>query len=177
MAPRRGLIALVLTAIALVLLLNFKTPQMTVGFGPTAVVAAPPTAGLSPTPPNALYPTAGPTTTTPVAGTSVPPSAPPTAPHTPVAASGQATGQVSETPFGPVQVRISYASGKITDVVAVQVPSDRFRSQAIAAYAVPILRSEALQAQSAQIDTVSGATYTSEGYAMSLQSALDQAHL
>ena len=177
MAPRRGLIALVLTAIALVLLLNFKTPQMTVGFGPTAVVAAPPTAGISPTPPNSLYPTSGPTATSSVAGASVPPSAPPTAPPPPVAASGQATGQVSETPFGPVQVRISYANGKITDVVAVQVPSDRFRSQAIAAYAVPILRSEALQAQSAQIDTVSGATYTSEGYAMSLQSALDQAHL
>jgi uncharacterized protein with FMN-binding domain len=177
MAPRRGLIALVLTAIALVLLLNFKTPQMTVGFGPTAVVAAPPTVGLSPTPPSSLHPTSGPTTTSPVAGASVPPSVPPTAPRPPVAASGQATGQVSETPFGPVQVRISYANGKITDVVAVQVPSDRFRSQAIAAYAVPILRSEALQAQSAQIDTVSGATYTSEGYAMSLQSALDQAHL
>ena len=177
MAPRRGLIALVLTAIALVLLLNFKTPQMTVGFGPTAVVAAPPTAGLSPTPPSSLPPTSGPTATSSVAGTSMPPSAPPTAPPPPVAASGQATGQVSETPFGPVQVRISYANGKITDVVAVQVPSDRFRSQAIAAYAVPILRSEALQAQSAQIDTVSGATYTSEGYAMSLQSALDQAHL
>ena len=175
MAPRRGLIALVVTAIALVLLLNFKTPQMTVGFGPTAVVAAPPTAGLAPTAPSSPPPTAGPTTTPAVAGASVPPPASSSTPRSPAAASGQATGQVSETPFGPVQVRISYANGKITDVIAVQVPSDRFRSQAIAAYAVPILRGEALQAQSAQIDTVSGATYTSEGYAQSLQSALDQA--
>ncbi|MFI5261263.1 MAG: FMN-binding protein [Candidatus Limnocylindrales bacterium] len=177
MVPRRGLIALSLTAIALVLLLNFKTPQMPVGLGPTGVGAAPPTAGISSTVPSSLYPNIGPTTTSAVAGSSGPPSASPTTPHSPVAASGQATGQVSETRFGPVQVRISYANGKITDVVAVQVPSDRFRSQMIAAYAVPILRTEALQAQSAQIDTVSGATYTSQGYAMSLQSALDQAHL
>jgi uncharacterized protein with FMN-binding domain len=175
--PRRGFVALCLTVVALVLLLNFKTPQVTVGFGPTAVVAAPPAAGLSPIAPSSLPPTARPTTTPTVGGPSVQPPASPSSPRSPAAASGQATGQVSETPFGPVQVRISYANGKITDVVAVQVPSDRFRSQAIAAYAVPILRSEALQAQSAQIDTVSGATYTSQGYAMSLQSALDQAHL
>jgi uncharacterized protein with FMN-binding domain len=57
----------------------------------------------------------------------------------------------------------------------VQLPSDRARSQGISSDAGPQLRSEALRAQSARINTVSGATYTSDGYAQSLQSALDRA--
>jgi uncharacterized protein with FMN-binding domain len=83
---------------------------------------------------------------------------------------------VAQTPFGPVQVQVTIAGGKITDVVALQLPSGQGHSAAIAAYAAPILRSEALTAQSAQIDLVSGATYTSQGYASSLQAALDAAH-
>jgi uncharacterized protein with FMN-binding domain len=80
-----------------------------------------------------------------------------------------------QTPFGAVQVQVTLQNGRITDVQALQTPGDQRRSQQISQYAVPQLRSEVLQAQGAQVDTISGATYTSEGYAQSLQSALDQA--
>lgn len=90
---------------------------------------------------------------------------------------GTATGSVAQTRWGPVQVRITVSNGKITDVTAVQVPDGNHRDQEINDYAVPILRQEALDAQSARIDTVSGATVTSDGYRESLQSAIDAAHL
>ena len=67
------------------------------------------------------------------------------------------------------------SGGRITDVQALRLPFDRQRSNEISQFVEPILRSEALQAQSAQIDTVSGATYTSDAYDMSLQSAIDRA--
>ncbi|SCF41325.1 FMN-binding protein [Micromonospora mirobrigensis] len=95
----------------------------------------------------------------------------------PGGASGTATGSVAQTRWGPVQVRITVSGGKITDVTAVQVPDGNHRDQEINDYAVPVLRQEAISAQSANIDTVSGATVTSEGYRESLQSALDAAHL
>ncbi|MFD4598468.1 FMN-binding protein [Streptomyces sp. NPDC058464] len=87
------------------------------------------------------------------------------------------TGDTVQTRWGPVQVKVTIKSGKITDVTAVQYPSDNPRDQQINDYALPQLRSEALAAQSASIDTVSGATYTSQGYQQSLQSALDSAGL
>ncbi|MEU0967639.1 FMN-binding protein [Streptomyces sp. NPDC005917] len=89
-------------------------------------------------------------------------------------ATGTYTGAVAQTPYGPYQFAATFSHGKLTDVKAVQIPSDG-RSQSISAYAVPTLTQEALAAQSAQIQAVSGATYTSEGYAQSLQSALDKA--
>jgi uncharacterized protein with FMN-binding domain len=79
------------------------------------------------------------------------------------------------TPYGPVQVRIVESDGQLTNVVAVQLPSGSPRSSEIAAGAAPILRNEALRANSARIHIVSGATYTSNGYAQSLQSAIDNA--
>jgi len=85
------------------------------------------------------------------------------------------TGDTVQTRWGPVQVRITVKSGRLTDVTAVTYPTDNPRDQEINSYAIPRLRSEALQAQSADIDTVSGATYTSDGYRQSLQSALDSA--
>ncbi|WP_329416739.1 FMN-binding protein [Streptomyces sp. NBC_00704] len=85
------------------------------------------------------------------------------------------TGDSVQTRWGPVQVRITLGNGKLTDVTAVAYPTDNPRDQEINSYAVPRLRAEALQAQSADIDTVSGATYTSDGYRQSLQSALDSA--
>ncbi|MCG7207830.1 FMN-binding protein [Streptomyces arenae] len=87
------------------------------------------------------------------------------------------TGDTVQTRWGPVQVRVTVKNGKITDVTAVQYPTENPRDQQINSYAIPQLRSEALAAQSASIDTVSGATYTSEGYQQSLQSALDSAGL
>ncbi|WP_446216081.1 FMN-binding protein [Micromonospora sp. IBHARD004] len=76
-----------------------------------------------------------------------------------------------------MQVQITVSAGKITDVTALRVPDGNHRDQEINDYAVPILRQQALAAQSAQIDTVSGATVTSDGYRESLQSAIDATHL
>lgn len=87
------------------------------------------------------------------------------------------TGEVVQTRWGPVQVQISVADGAMTDVTAVQHPTGNSRDQQINDYALPVLANEAISAQSAQIDHVSGATVTSEGYVQSLQSALDQANL
>lgn len=85
------------------------------------------------------------------------------------------TGDTVQTRWGPVQVRITIKNSRLTEVTAVTYPTDNPRDQEINSYALPRLRSEALQAQSADIDTVSGATYTSDGYRQSLQSALDSA--
>ncbi|MEU1229576.1 FMN-binding protein [Streptomyces sp. NPDC005828] len=90
--------------------------------------------------------------------------------------SGTYTGDSVDTRYGPVQVRVTVSGGRLTGVVVVRTPSENERDREIAGYAVPMLTSETLTAQSARIDTVSGATYTSEGYIRSLQSALDQAH-
>ena len=89
----------------------------------------------------------------------------------------QVTGSVAQTRWGPVQVRISVAAATITDVAVVEYPSGNSRDDEINGYALPILIQETLQAQSADVDMVSGATITSAGYQQSLQSALDQAGL
>lgn len=90
---------------------------------------------------------------------------------------GTYTGDVEQTRFGPVQVSITVSNGKITDVTALQLTNSDGRSQQISAYAAPILQQEVLAAQSANVSFVSGATYTSDAYLQSVQSALDQAGL
>ncbi|MEU3463510.1 FMN-binding protein [Streptomyces sp. NPDC006733] len=97
-------------------------------------------------------------------------------PSTGSAAGGVRTvdGDTVQTRFGPVQVRVTLTGTKITAVSVLQVPDENGRDQEIAEFSVPQLTQEALDAQSADIDTVSGATYTSEGYISSLQSALDR---
>jgi uncharacterized protein with FMN-binding domain len=92
-------------------------------------------------------------------------------------ASGTYTGDAVETRWGTVQVQITVKDGKITAAEAVQYPNENPKDQQINAYAVPQLNSEAVAAQSASIDAVSGATVTSDGYIESLQSAIDAAHL
>jgi uncharacterized protein with FMN-binding domain len=89
---------------------------------------------------------------------------------------GTYTGDPAETRYGPVQVAATLAQGRLTDVQVLQVPDRNGRDQQIASYALPRLTQEALGAQSAHIDAVSGASYTSQGYIQSLQSALDRAH-
>ncbi|MFJ1580949.1 MULTISPECIES: FMN-binding protein [unclassified Streptomyces] len=89
--------------------------------------------------------------------------------------SGTYTGDPVDTRYGTVQVAATVQGGKLTDVKVVQVPSGSGRDQQITAYAVPRLTQEALTAHSAHIDAVSGASYTSQGYIQSLQSALDKA--
>jgi uncharacterized protein with FMN-binding domain len=87
------------------------------------------------------------------------------------------TGDVAQTQWGPVQVQLAVRGGTITGVKVLQYPSANSRDVEIADYSLPILIKETTQSQSAQIDMVSGATFTSEGYVQSLQSALDQAGL
>ncbi|MEU6218095.1 FMN-binding protein [Streptomyces sp. NPDC047022] len=84
------------------------------------------------------------------------------------------TGEVARTEYGPVQVRLTVSGGKITKADAVQAPKGGLSDQKTA-MAVPKLNQEAVTKQSAQIDAVSGATYTSGGYKQSLQSAIDKA--
>jgi uncharacterized protein with FMN-binding domain len=87
---------------------------------------------------------------------------------------GVFTGPAEYTKWGDVQVQVTVAGGKVTSVTAVQTPTEG-KSQRINARATPVLEREAVAAQSADIDIVSGATYTSTTYAASLQAALDQA--
>lgn len=172
--PKRGAVALITTTLAVFLLFGFKTsdPTNLAGAGPATAIIGDPTPSRQPGPVAV--------TTTPVptprsnGGTSV---ATPVAPtDAPGVASGTFTGSTIRTPYGPVQVAIVMKGGKITDVQELQLPSDRRLSQQISDYAGPILRSQTLSAQSANINGVSGASYTSEGFFESLQSALTQVH-
>jgi uncharacterized protein with FMN-binding domain len=128
------------------------------------------------------------TSTVAIAGATTTPTAP--APTTKPPASGRAIGPTTTTAtagsrtvdgpdvpndYGDVQVRVTLNGSKIVDVKALQLPHDRRRSQQISDYAAPLLRTEVLQAQSANIDLVSGASYTSDSYAQSVQGALDNA--
>jgi uncharacterized protein with FMN-binding domain len=165
--PPRALVAIVTTALGLVLLFSFRTPDSaplrTAGATATQVAAVP---GQSARP--------GPSSET-LGPSRVAVGASPT----PVASTNGGTitktGDDVPNQFGDVQVQVTFTNGKITDVKALQLPFDRRRSAEISQYVEPYLRSEALQAQSAQIDLISGATYTSTSYAESLQSAIDKA--
>jgi uncharacterized protein with FMN-binding domain len=124
--------------------------------------------GIQPTNrPAALAPTSPGPATTQNPGATQSPSSSSTKPRT-------ITGSVINTKYGPVQVRVTAVGTRITDVQAIQLPTGNSRDIQIDNYAVPQLRDEALAAQSAHINTISGATYTSDGYAQSLQSALDK---
>lgn len=87
------------------------------------------------------------------------------------------TGQAVAGRYGPVQVQITVADGNVTEATVVQVPNRNPHDAEVNGHAVPILNREVVDAQSADIDMVSGATVTSTAYIQSLQSALDQAHL
>ncbi len=89
--------------------------------------------------------------------------------------SGTFAGNTIQTNYGPVQVQITVANGKVTAAKALQVPNNDFRSQNINSQAVPYLIQETLQAQSASIQGVGGASYTSYGWQKSLASALAKA--
>lgn len=86
---------------------------------------------------------------------------------------GRFVGKPVTHPYGTVQVAVTIADGKITGT-AVSAPTDG-NSGAINSGAVPKLKAQALESQSAEVDTVSGATYTSTSYSESLQAALDEA--
>ncbi|WP_431976857.1 FMN-binding protein [Micromonospora haikouensis] len=161
---RRITVWLLSTVAALVLLFSYKTSTMGVGGESSAIAAG--TGGDAGT---------GSSTTGTDTGTSGTDAG--TGTGSSGTGSGRYDGSVAQTRWGPVQVRITVSGGKITDVTALQVPDGNHRDQQINDYAVPILRQSALAAQSADIDTVSGATVTSDGYRESLQAAIDAAHL
>jgi hypothetical protein len=85
-------------------------------------------------------------------------------------------GAVARTRWGPVQVQVQIANRRIVEVRVLQQPNGNRTDVEINSYALPQLRQQVLQAQSANVDGVSGATVTSDGYLQSLQSALDTAH-
>ena len=87
------------------------------------------------------------------------------------------TGTSVDTRYGPVQVQLHVRAGHVVKAVAIDYPQAGGRDREINGFAIPQLEQEAVRAQSAQIDTVSGATFTSDGYRRSLQAALDLAHL
>ena len=158
---RRVILAICATAVALVLLLSFKThTQSGVGSSPAATLG-------NPTPGDPA--TGASTSASPAKSGSN---------NGGTAASGTAktvTGAAWPTIYGPVQVQITVKAGKITAVNALEYPEGTPRDQQINAYAIPQLNQETLAANNAHIDTVSGATYTSGGYIGSLQNALDKA--
>ena len=98
-------------------------------------------------------------------------------PVTSVLAAPAGGGPSVSTRWGPVRVQVTVTNGAITGVTVVDYPTGNGKDRAINARAVPILVQETLDAQSADIDMISGATVTSEGYLESLQAALDQAGL
>lgn len=93
----------------------------------------------------------------------------------PGATSRTVDGPVVATRWGPVQVRLTIVDNRITGVTLLQQPSGNSTDEQINAYAVPILVQRTIDAQSAKIDMVTGATVTSEGYVQSLQGAIDKA--
>ncbi|MEV1246691.1 FMN-binding protein [Nonomuraea sp. NPDC050022] len=158
---KRVLLAVVTTAIGLVLLLSFKPHDVT-------GAATQPPAAIAQTQTSA---TPSPTSTEKSATTQK------SATSQKSAASRTVDGDAVDTRWGPVQVQISVAGGKISSVEVLQSPNGNRRDIEINNRALPILHDEAMSAQSAQIDSVSGATYTSDGYTQSLQSAIDRAGL
>ena len=92
------------------------------------------------------------------------------------AISGTYKGSSVSTRFGSVQVQVTIAKGVITEITPLQLTDRDQRSVFISSRAAPVLRSEVLAAQSANVQTIGGATYTCEGYLSSLQAALDSAH-
>jgi uncharacterized protein with FMN-binding domain len=155
---RRALLTLGGTAAGLAALLSFKTHSLAAPAAPAGTPA--PSTGAS-------------SSTSSTAGQAA--SAGHGASAAVSAAARTVTGTVASTQHGPMQVQLTLAGTKIAKVTVLQRTDDGAESDQIDAYAIPKLTSETLAAQSAHIDAVSGASYTSSGYIQSLQSALDKA--
>jgi uncharacterized protein with FMN-binding domain len=163
--PIRAAVALAATAIGVILLFSFRTPQTV-----PLIAAAPPASTATASPAS----TATPSGASPSGGASPTPTPTPT-PAANGLRSGTFTGTDAANGYGSVQVQVVIAAGTITNVSVVRYSSDDPQSATLSSQAFPQLREEVLQAQSAKIDAVSGATFTSESYAQSVQSALDMA--
>ena len=174
---RRAILTLGSTAAGLAALLSFKTHSSVAdvaepGASPAAASAAatPAASGTAPAKAKAK-----------ASSTASPMKMKAKASASPMSGSGGSTatrtitGAVETTMYGPMQVKVTLEGQKITNVSVVQETNDGQESQQIDSFSIPKLTAETLAAQSARIDTVSGATTTSQGYIGSLQSALDQA--
>ncbi len=164
--PVRAAVTLVATAVGVILLVSFRTPPSAL---PSAAVA-PSSTSTSASPTATATPSGAP----PSGGASPTPTATP-APAASGLRSGTFTGQTYSDQYGNLQVQVVISGARITDVKVLQYPENEPQSSFISSQALPLLREEVLQAQSAKIDVISGATFTSENYAASVQSALDLA--
>lgn len=162
---KRVLASLFGTVAGLVMLLSFKTHSQSTGTVAAAVTTTGDTGGGGRS-------TSGTSTSNSTSSSSASSSS-----RTGTTSTKTYTGDAVDTQWGPVQVRITVSNGKVTSATAVEYPTGTARDQQINSYAIPQLNKEAASASSAHIDTVSGATVTSDGYVSSLQSALDQAGL
>ena len=156
---KRILLAFLGTAAGLAGLLSFKSHGHPVGAGGPLPSAALP----------------GGSDSTGTGGGGAAGSTQPSAPRTSSAGNRSIVGDAIQTPYGVVQIKLTMSGNKIAQVSYVQLTAFDERSQQINTAAAPILLQETLSAQSANIDSVSGATFTSDGYVQSLQSALDKA--
>ncbi len=149
-----------------------STPTTVTGTTATTAAAPPPNTGSTST----TAPKKRATTVPPASPTTVPPPSPTTVPATTttaVSSARTATGQAVNYYFGVLSVKVTAAGGKITNVtIATLDDGGNYRSQSIDQQSIPMLEQEAMQAQSANIQSISGASYTSAGFAQSLQSAL-----
>jgi uncharacterized protein with FMN-binding domain len=172
---RRITLWLLSTVAALVLLFSYRTSTNSTEAAASTVISTPTTSPTSTA-------TTSPSTSTNTSTSSTSPSPSASSSTSSGTSSGSTgtktyTGTTASTRWGDVQVVITVTDGKITDVQVPVYPNDNPRDQEINAYALPTLRQETLTAQSADINAVSGATVTSNGYLQSLQAALDAAHL
>lgn len=159
---RRAALAILSTIVGLVLLLSFKTHAVTATSSrPAAIGGAGHTSSGSSS--SGSSDSSSASSGTGSSGSS--------------SASKTVTGEAADTRYGSVQVQITVSGGKVSAVQATEYPQNDPRDQEINSYAIPELNQEATSAGNAQIDMISGATYTSEGYVQSLQSALDKAGL
>jgi uncharacterized protein with FMN-binding domain len=186
---RRAALTLAGTAAGLVALFSFKThvPGVTPVAEPSTPAGLSRSAPPSPTAPASPSPSPSKTTkkaepqtkithTAPAAPPTTQPAAPPPTPtktSAPAKPSGTFTGPLEDTQYGAVQVQITVSNGKITNANG-SLPQG---GSHVGQDALPQLNQEVLTAQSASIQAVSGATYTSNGYIQSLQKAIDQAGL
>jgi uncharacterized protein with FMN-binding domain len=161
---KRAFAALVATIAGLVVLLGFKTHSARPSVQPPLAAAA-----SSPPAPQTASPPAPQTSSSP------PTTTPSSAAHSTQPQARTVTGSSISTRYGDVEVQVTFEGTRITSVVPVRLPNSNGVDQEIDQQAVPILIQETLTAQNSNIQAVSGATYTSDGYIRSLQSALDKA--
>jgi uncharacterized protein with FMN-binding domain len=167
---RRNVLWLLSTLTVLVLLFGYHTSTEGKAGGGSAIIGA--AAGGEEATATATDGASSDTSSETSAGSS---SGTSDAPSSQAAATSTVTGDEAQTQWGPVQVRLTMTGSRITGVDVIEYPDGNGRDAEINAYALPRLVQETLSAQSADIDMISGATVTSDGYLQSLQSALDKA--